>query len=190
MTWNLTHHPLDKMGAFTQTIFSDAFSWMKSCVFFIKISPKFVPKSPIDNNTALVKIMAWRRIGDKPLSDPNADPIHWRIYAALGEDDLKSKYHSMQWKLFMFCQDSFNFVVGIIDTIMFHITVNSVQHHHFFSTLSILICKLHGYNWVVVARKFCFKWFCNFRYIDTFKEISLILILCTERVELSEPCIA
>ena len=36
----------------------------------IKISLKFVPKGPINNNPALVKIMAWRRSGDKPLSDP------------------------------------------------------------------------------------------------------------------------
>ena len=36
----------------------------------IKISLKFVPKCPIDNIPALVQIMAWRRIGDKPLSEP------------------------------------------------------------------------------------------------------------------------
>ena len=36
----------------------------------IKISLKFIPKGEIDNNTALVQIMAWRRIGDKPLSEP------------------------------------------------------------------------------------------------------------------------
>ena len=36
----------------------------------IKISLKFVPKGPISNNPALVKIMAWRRSGDKPLSEP------------------------------------------------------------------------------------------------------------------------
>ena len=36
----------------------------------LKISPKFAPKGPIDNNPALVKIMAWRQIGDKPLSEP------------------------------------------------------------------------------------------------------------------------
>ena len=36
----------------------------------IKISPKFVPKSPINNNPALVQIMAWRRSGDKPSSEP------------------------------------------------------------------------------------------------------------------------
>ena len=36
----------------------------------IKISLKFVPKGPINNIPALVKIMAWRRPGGKPLSEP------------------------------------------------------------------------------------------------------------------------
>ena len=36
----------------------------------IKISLKFVPKGPINNMPALVQIMAWRRSGDKPLSEP------------------------------------------------------------------------------------------------------------------------
>ena len=36
----------------------------------IKISLKFVPKSPINNIPALVEIMAWRRPGDKLLSQP------------------------------------------------------------------------------------------------------------------------
>ena len=36
----------------------------------IKISLKFVLKGPISNIPALVQIMAWRRPGDKPLSEP------------------------------------------------------------------------------------------------------------------------
>ena len=36
----------------------------------LKISLKFVPKGPIINIPALVQIMAWRRSGDKPLSEP------------------------------------------------------------------------------------------------------------------------
>ena len=36
----------------------------------IKISLKFVPKGPINNIPALVQTMAWRRPGDKPLSEP------------------------------------------------------------------------------------------------------------------------
>ena len=35
----------------------------------IKISLKFVPKGLINNVPALVQIMAWRRPGDKPLSE-------------------------------------------------------------------------------------------------------------------------
>ena len=36
----------------------------------VKISLKYVPKGPINNIPALVQIMAWRRSGDKPLSEP------------------------------------------------------------------------------------------------------------------------
>ena len=31
---------------------------------------KLVPKGPINNFSALVQVMAWRRLGDKPLSGP------------------------------------------------------------------------------------------------------------------------
>ena len=47
------------------------------CIFFnknvlllVKISLKFVPKGSINNIPALIQIMAWRRPGDKPLSEP------------------------------------------------------------------------------------------------------------------------
>ena len=47
------------------------------CIFLIEnvwisitISLKFVPEGPINNISALVQIMAWRRPGDKPLSEP------------------------------------------------------------------------------------------------------------------------
>ena len=36
----------------------------------LEISLKFVPEGPINNIPALVQIMAWRRPGDKPLSEP------------------------------------------------------------------------------------------------------------------------
>ena len=52
----------------------------------IKISLKFVPKCPIDNNTTLVYIMAWHQA----IIWTNADKIHWCIYEALGGDELIS----------------------------------------------------------------------------------------------------
>ena len=44
----------------------------------LNISLKFVPKVPINNIPVLVQIMAWRRLGDKPLSETMMDnfPTH------------------------------------------------------------------------------------------------------------------
>ena len=50
-------------------VFRCIFMNEKFCVL-IEISLKFVPKGPIGNSPTLVQIMAWRRIGDKPLPDP------------------------------------------------------------------------------------------------------------------------
>ena len=48
-----------------------------NCIFlnendriFLQISMKYVSRSPIDNKPGSVQVMAWRRIGDKPLSEP------------------------------------------------------------------------------------------------------------------------
>ena len=65
-----THWGRDKMDAISQTAFSSAFYWMKMYELRLKNSLKFVPKGPISNIPALVQIMAWRRPGDKPLSEP------------------------------------------------------------------------------------------------------------------------
>ena len=56
-----THFPLDKMAAISQT--------KKFCIL-IKISQKFVPKGPTDNNPAMAQTMAWCQIGTKPSSEP------------------------------------------------------------------------------------------------------------------------
>ena len=52
----------------------------EKCSISIRISLKFVSKSPIDNKSALVQVMAITWI--------SADLVHWRIYAALGGDKL------------------------------------------------------------------------------------------------------
>ena len=49
------------------------FKWIflnENVLISIDISLKFVPNGPINNIPALVQIMAWRRSGDKPLSEP------------------------------------------------------------------------------------------------------------------------
>ena len=66
---HLTHWGRDEMPAILQATFSKTFSWMKMYEFRLRFH-KFVPKVPNDNISALVQIMAWRRPGDKPLSEP------------------------------------------------------------------------------------------------------------------------
>ena len=64
-----THLRLDKMAAIpTDDIFRRIFLNEKFCILITKWL-KCVPKIPNDNNAVLVYIMAWRRIGDKPLSE-------------------------------------------------------------------------------------------------------------------------
>ena len=56
------HHFADDIF---KCIFVNEIIWV-----LIKIPLKFVPKCPINNISALVQIMAWRRPGDKPFSEP------------------------------------------------------------------------------------------------------------------------
>ena len=60
---------------------------ISKCIFLnendkilIQISQKLVPRSPIDNKSALVQVMAWRRTGDKPLPDPMLTQIFVAIW--------------------------------------------------------------------------------------------------------------
>ena len=46
----------------------------------IEISMRFVPNGPINNIPALVQIIAWRRPGDKPLSEPMMVSLTTHIY--------------------------------------------------------------------------------------------------------------
>ena len=62
MPWQNDRHYAD--GIFKCTFLNNKF-----CIL-IRISLKFVPKGPIDNKCAFVQVMAWRRIGDKPLPEP------------------------------------------------------------------------------------------------------------------------
>ena len=55
----------------------------ENVIILIKISLKFVPNGPIDNITELVQIMAWRRPGDKPLSESMMVRLPTHICATL-----------------------------------------------------------------------------------------------------------
>ena len=67
----LTHWGGDKMAGISQTTLSNAFSWMKMLEFrFIFHWSLFLRVQLTIFHPALVEIMAWRRAGYKPLSEP------------------------------------------------------------------------------------------------------------------------
>ena len=77
----LTHLP--KMAVMSQTILSDVFSWTKSFVCWLNFPKGLLNKNSIgfDNGLAPSRRQAiiWT----------SAEPIYWRIYAALVGDELK-----------------------------------------------------------------------------------------------------
>ena len=73
MTWKLsgrvkTLRPRQK-GHFPDDIFKCIFL-AENILISMKISLNFVPRGSINNTPVLAQIMAWRRSGDKPLSEP------------------------------------------------------------------------------------------------------------------------
>ena len=61
----LTHWDQDKKDNILKCIFLN-----EDVRISINVSPTFLPKGPINNIRALIKKMAWRRPGDKSLSEP------------------------------------------------------------------------------------------------------------------------
>ena len=57
----------------------------KFCISIL-ISLKLIPKGPIDSKSALVRVMAYHRTGDKLLLSTNADTVLWSICVAPGGD--------------------------------------------------------------------------------------------------------
>ena len=104
------------MAAISQTIYSNAFLWMKNLVL-IQISLTFVPKGPFDNKAALVQVMAWCWISDKPFSEPmltqywcicgtqrkkvNSSPS-WQNGSNITDDNFKCNFNNENWLISTF----------------------------------------------------------------------------------------
>ena len=83
----LTHFPLDKIDTIPQTMFSDAFSWMKSFKFQLRFHGSLFLKSNWQQpSIGLYNGLVLNR--RQAIIWTNADPVHWRIYATLGGDGL------------------------------------------------------------------------------------------------------
>ena len=75
--WVNTLRPRQHGRHFPDNIFKCTFL-NENVQISIEVSMKFVPRIPINNILALVQIMAWCRLCDKPLSEPMMDslPMH------------------------------------------------------------------------------------------------------------------
>ena len=66
---HLTHWDQNKNSHFTYNTYKFMFLY-ENCCILIPNSLKFVAKGPMNNEPALVEIMAWHQTDDKPLSEP------------------------------------------------------------------------------------------------------------------------
>ena len=112
-----------KWSPFTKKKISNAFSWMKMYQFRLRFHWNLVPNRPINNIPALVQIMAWRRPGDKPLSEL-MNLFNWRIYASHGLNELKTPghYHAQHWNTFRLAFSQFWQSWAIMISNMFPLT--------------------------------------------------------------------
>ena len=90
-----TLRPRQNGGNFSDDIFNCIFL-NENVLISIQISLKFVPKGPIKNMPALVSIMAWRRIGNKPLSEPIVVSLLTHICATRPQWVNRCKYKKPQ----------------------------------------------------------------------------------------------
>ena len=65
-----THLPLNKMAVILEDNILKCIFLNENDRILTQISLKFVPRSEIDNKSALVQVMAWCQTGNKPLPEP------------------------------------------------------------------------------------------------------------------------
>ena len=107
----------------------------------IQISLKFVPRSPIDNKQALVKVNSLTPNRWQAITWTHDGPVHWCIYAALGGYEFK---HYLPKTLIQFAKDAL-FVEHLALVSMFVVVGDSLSqiarqlsvYHIFFYLLEL-----------------------------------------------------
>ena len=102
--WHRHHYlisPWTKWPPFRRRYFNCIFVNEKFCIL-IKISLNYVSMSPIDNNPAFCLDNGLAPNSRQAIIWTNAGPIHWRIYAALGGDELRAQYSQYRHDIISF----------------------------------------------------------------------------------------
>ena len=104
----ITCWSLSRMADILQTI-SNAFCRMKSFIFRFKF-----PGCSNDNNSALVQVIAWRRIDDKQLPRPIVTIFYdVRHMASLGYNELRHRVKITNLKLQPYLQGASELIIYI-----------------------------------------------------------------------------
>ena len=93
----------------------------------IKISLKFVPNGPINNIPVLVQIIAWRRTGDKPLSETmiTSLPTHICVtrpqWLLMANNEVISVFRSLFENIWVLLLSNISFLISVKHSIACHI---------------------------------------------------------------------
>ena len=114
----------------------------------IKISLKFVPKGPINNIPALVQIMAWRRSGDKPLSEPMMVSLLTHICVTRPQwvNSLAPRRSGYDFKKSTFTQVQFWPSGIILACVCVHVSVRLCINHKLIHVITAHLLKLEPLN--------------------------------------------
>ena len=107
----------------------------------IKISLKFVHKGPINNIPALVQIMAWRRPGDKPLSEPKV--VNLLMHTCVTRPQRVKSSTSWRceiWLLFQTCSFHKHFSHTCSKLVMWVISHRFVKLQFMIAEIPQLVC--------------------------------------------------
>ena len=131
----------------------------------IEISLNFVPESPINKIPALVQIMAWRRPGDKPLSEPLmvCIPTHicvtrpqWVNWCMLSRSlcalnlvfCFQIKYISVKTSIFVSNQ-----ALRVKRMLSYELVHNDITHNYSNNSLSCKACRA-ALKWTIITMSF------------------------------------
>ena len=160
MRWYLinTLRPRQNDRHFADDVFKSIFL-NENVWIMLKISLKFVPKGPINNNPLLVHIMAWRRPGDKPLSESMMDGLLTHICVArpqwVNRSSVKTKSCSSRIKslLITVCIILIHgFKIGSNYGITFNFQNTHASNNTAYPRLGTTVCHMIGH-----LKFWCFK---------------------------------
>ena len=155
--WGRNEHFADNIF---KRIFFNEHVWI-----LMKISLKFVPKGSVNDIPALVQIMAWRRSGDKPLSEPMMVSLPTHI--CVTQPQWVNNFRCSQWH--RYCQhNDINVSLYLTD-----MNTEYLEKYHTEPKVMIMIFTIS----CITFSHFCYHiYHCIAQYFNIFNKCLLVTI--------------